>query len=164
MTSIKRNLAALLGAISLAAAPALAGDRPAHRHDHEHGAASATLRLDAGRKWATDAPLRQAMANIRQTMAAALPDIHENRLPAREYDRLARVVEHEVGNIVSHCRLPPAADEQLHLVVGELLAGSGRMAADETAGQRRAGAVTVIGALAQYANYFDDAGFSPIAH
>lgn len=95
------------------------------------------MQLDADKKWETDAVLRQAMSQLRQAMTAALPAIHGHRLSAQDYGELAKKVEAEVGNIVGGCKLPAAADQQLHVVVG---------------------------ALNQYAKYFDDPGFASIAH
>ena len=51
-------------------------------HDHGHGEGAPALQLDAGKRWATDAPLRQAMGTINNDMRQALPAIHEDRLPA----------------------------------------------------------------------------------
>ena len=51
-----------------------------HEHKNEQGTAAKTLQLNAGKKWETDAALRQAMSNIRQAMAGELHEIHENRL------------------------------------------------------------------------------------
>ena len=155
---MKRNAPGAFGAILLAAGlvagltlPA-AGRAAEHRHDahaaHEHG----------------DAALRTAMGAIRQNMVAALPDIHERRLPPAGYDALARKVEREVGEIVAHCKLDAKADAQLHLIVADLLAGAGQMAAKAKPDARRNGAVKVLGALEQYGAYFDDPGYKPIAH
>lgn len=166
MNRIKRKTLAILGALSLAAAgQALAASGPAaHEHQHEHGASPATLQLNAGKKWETDAALRQAMGEIRQALAGALHEIHENRLPAKGYGKLAHIVEHEVGNIVANCKLTAEADAQLHVVVADLLAGAERMAGKLKGGKRQDGAVQVVGALDKYATYFDDPGFKPIAH
>jgi len=170
MKSIKPNrhkiTFPIIAALCLAAAGPVAAAGTAHEHDHAHGAAASTtaLHLDAGRKWMTDAALRQAMGNIREAMAAALPEVHENRLPADGYGRLAQRIEDEVGRIVANCKLAPAADAQLHVVVGELLAGAGRMAGPADGGAHRNGAVQVVGALAKYATYFDDPAFHPLAH
>ncbi|HEX5804521.1 MAG TPA: hypothetical protein VFY24_16000 [Azospira sp.] len=168
MHSIKRQTLAILGAFAFslslaAAAPTLAATEHA-AHQHEHGASPATLQLNAGKKWETDAALRQSMGAIRQALAGALHEIHENRLPAKGYGKLAQTVEHEVGNIVAHCKLTADADAQLHVVVAELLAGAERMAGKAKGGKRQDGAVQVIGALDKYATYFDDPGFKPIAH
>ena len=161
---MKRNKLLFLGTICMSiAGTSLAATPPAHEHKHEH-AATATLQLNAGKKWETDAALRQAMGNIRQAMAGALHDIHENRLPAKGYDKLAQKVEAEVGNIVANCKLGTQADEQLHIVIGDLMGGAERMAGKVKGGKRQDGAVQVIGALEKYASYFDDPEFKPIEH
>jgi hypothetical protein len=129
---------------------------------HAHGAA--TLQLNEGKKWETDAPLRQSMGNIRQAMAAALHEIHEDRLPAKKYGALANKVKHEVSQIVAQCKLAPAADAQLHLIVAELLEGADQMAGKVKGVKRQSGAIRIIGALDNYATYFEDAGFKPITH
>lgn len=144
--------------LALAATPAFAAG---NAHDHGHEAHGATLQLNAGKKWETDAPLRKAMGEIRQSMASSLHAIHENKFSAQAYGGLAKKVESAVGEIVANCKLPPAADAQLHIVVADLLAGAERMAGKA---QRMDGAVKVIGALDNYGKYFDDPGFQPIAH
>ena len=135
-----------------------------HEHKNEQGTAAKTLQLNAGKKWETDAALRQAMSNIRQAMAGELHEIHENRLSARGYGKLAQKVEAEVGNIVANCKLGAQADEQLHIVIVELLGGTEHMAGKFKGSKRQNGAVQVIGALEKYAAYFDDPGFKPIEH
>ena len=135
-----------------------------HEHKNEQGTAAKTLQLNAGKKWETDAALRQAMSNIRQAMAGELHEIHENRLSARGYGKLAQKVEAEVGNIVANCKLGAQADEQLHIVIVELHGGTEHLAGKFKGGKRQNGAVQVIGALEKYAAYFDDPGFKPIEH
>lgn len=138
---------------------------PAHKHDsHADHVAPTSLQLNAGKKWATDEALRKSMESIRQSVAASLHQIHENRLTPAAYGALARKVEGEVGNIVSNCKLEPKADAQLHLIVADLLAGSEQMAGKIKQAKRQDGAVKVIGALEKYATYFDDPQFKPIAH
>ena len=163
---MKRNKLLLLSALCMAVAGTSLAASPqvGHDHKHEQSAATKTLQLNAGKKWETDAPLRQAMANIRQEMAGALHDIHENRLSAKGYGKLAQKVEAEVGNMVANCKLGTQADEQLHIVIAELLGGAEGMAGKVKGGKRQNGAVQVIGALEKYATYFDDAGFKPIEH
>jgi hypothetical protein len=155
---MKPYLLTALTVLSLAAVPAFAAN---DAHDHGHGAASATLQLNAGKKWETDAPLRKAMGEIRQSMAASLHAIHENKLSAKAYGGLAKKVEGAVGDMVTNCKLGTQADEQLHIIIAELLAGAEQMAGKA---KRMDGAVKVIGALDNYGKYFDDRGFQPIAH
>ena len=133
-------------------------------HDHGHGTTSATLQLNAGKKWETDAPLRKSMGEIRQSMASSLHAIHENKLSSKGYGALAKKVEDAVGNMVANCKLGTQADEQLHLIIADLLAGAEQMAGKVKQVKRMDGAVKVIGALDNYSKYFDDSGFQPIAH
>ncbi len=133
-------------------------------HDHGHGTASATLQLNAGKKWETDAPLRKAMGEIRQSMASSLHAIHENKLSANAYGQLAKKVEGAVGDMVANCKLGTQADEQLHIIIADLLAGAELMSGKVKQAKRMGGAVKVIGALDNYGKYFDDAGFQPIEH
>ena len=144
-----------------AAAPAFAAE-DAHKHGHE--AQGSMLQLNAGKKWETDAALRKSMGEIRHTMASSLHAIHDNTLPAKAYDGLAQKVEGAVGEIIANCKLPPAADAQLHIVVADLLAGAEQMAGKDKEAGRMDGAVKVVGALDNYGKYFDDPGFKPLAH
>jgi len=131
--SIKQ--AALAAALTLAfGAPAFAaGDA----HSHDHAAGEAKLVLNQGKKWETDAPLRQGMENIRSALAKGM-----------QSDALAEKVEAEVAGIVQNCKLEPAADEQLHIVIADLLAGA------ETGDAGR-----VKQALNAYGEHFDHAGW-----
>lgn len=133
-----------------------------HDHGHGHGEGAPALQLDAGKRWATDAPLRQAMGTINNDMRQALPAIHEDRLPAARYGELAETVRGQVAYMVENCKLSAEADAQLHLIIAQLLAGADAMSG-APAGQRD-GAVTVVGALGDYATYFADDSFKPLEH
>ncbi|HLD65583.1 MAG TPA: hypothetical protein VJA19_06045 [Pseudomonas sp.] len=129
---------------------------------HGHGEGAQALQLDAGKRWATDAPLRQAMGTINHDMRLALPAIHEDRLPAARYGELAEVVRSQVAYMVENCKLSAEADAQLHLIIAQMLAGTDAMSG-APAGQRD-GAVAVVGALGDYATYFADDTFKPLEH
>ncbi len=133
-------------------------------HDHHHDAQSVKLQPNAGRKWETDAPLRGSMAEIRQSVAGNLHAIHEDRLPAKSYNMLAKTIGEAVSTIIAQCKLPPAADAQLHLIVAELMAGAQQMSGKADSGQARSGAIRVIEALNNYAKYFDDPDFKSLGH
>jgi len=165
---MRRKPSNTAGAIFLAAGLALSAASfaaPAHKHDaHADHAAPATLQLNAGKKWATDEALRKSMDSIRQSIEGSLHQIHENRLTPAGYGTLARKVDAEVGYIVSNCKLEPRADAQLHLIIADLIAGSEKMAGKVKNAKRQDGAVKVIGALENYAAYFDHPQFKPVAH
>ncbi len=127
------------GAIAAALALAFAGPAFAagEAHSHDHAAAEAKLVLDHGKKWQTDAPLRQGMENIRAAVAKGVKD-----------EALAKAVETEVAGIVQNCKLEPEADEQLHIVIAELMAGA-----------EVKDAARVAKALNAYGEHFDHAGW-----
>lgn len=127
-------------------------------HGHEHGSPAPVLRLDAGKPWPTDEPLRQAMGEINQAMAKALPTIHRQAFGDGEYQALAATVRERVAYVVEHCKLEAQADAMLHLVIADLLAGAEIMDG-KTANPRHDGAVRVRAALKAYGKYFRHPGW-----
>jgi hypothetical protein len=132
---------------------------PEHEHGHAHdaaGAAVAKLTLDGDRKWPTDAALRSGMAAIQAAFDEHHPAIHQGRETDAQYEALAARIEAEVNSIVANCKLPPAADANLHLVVADLLSGVGLMRGQDPARTRHDGAAQVHVALNAYPRFFDD--------
>jgi hypothetical protein len=149
------TLAAALFALGVNA-PGLAADAHSHAAD-----APASLALDYGKKWTTDAPLRQRMGEIRALMAAQIDPVHAGKLAPAEYAALGAAVEGKVAAIVAECKLPPAADAMLHLIVADLVAGADVMQG-KAAGKPADGARKVVAAANAYGRYFDDAGWKPL--
>lgn len=153
---MKRNLLLPLAAAALVAALASGHAVIAAEEHHHHEAQSAAgqkLELNAGKKWATDAALRQAMDAINQAMAKALPLIHQDRFSDADYAALAGNINQKLGYALEHCKLDAKADAMLHLVIGELIAGTEIMEG-KTAAARHDGAVRVRQALQSYGKYF----------
>ena len=142
--------------VSLPTASILAAETT---HQHEHGAATAKLHLKDGKKWQTDDVLRQSMASIKDAFSPRLPAIHQDKLDAKSYDELAAKVNSEVANIVKNCHLEKDADEMLHLVIADMLAGADAMSGKDQKTSRQAGAIQVVQALDSYGNYFDHPGW-----
>jgi hypothetical protein len=152
-----------LGLLGIAGLPG-ARAQQGHEHSHEHAtgtAAVAQLKLDGDRKWPTDASLRSGMSAINAAFAADHPAIHEGRETDAQYDALAGRIEAQVESIVTNCKLPPAADANLHLVVADLLQGVSLMRGHDPAKSRHDGAALVHGALDAYGKYFADPGWTP---
>lgn len=152
-----------IGKAAVAVAAALAFGGPAlaagDAHTHGHGGGEATLALDHGKKWQTDAPLRQGMESIRNTLAKDVKAIHAGKASAKQYDALAARINGEVARIVQECKLRPDADAQLHIVVAELMAGAEAMEGKLKGVSRRAGAERVAKALNAYGEHFEHAGW-----
>jgi hypothetical protein len=151
-------------AVALAAALALSASVFATTADHSHGghvAAPAKLALDHGKKWATDAPLREGMNTIRAFVAAKLDAIHRSTFTPDEYKALGAAIERQVGNIVAQCKLPADADAMLHLVVADLLAGVDALQGKAN-GNVVDGAHQVVVAANNYGRYFNHPGWKPL--
>jgi len=146
-------------AAALAAAFALGIGSPAIAADpHAHGAgAPSKLALDHGKKWSTDEPLRKNMGEIRAALAAKHQGIHKGTLTPEDYKALGTLVEARVGTIVAECKLAPAADANLHLIVAELIAGADAMQGKAKT-KPAAGAVQAVRAVNQYGKFFDHPG------
>ncbi len=147
--------------VTLAAAFAFGAGVPAFAADaHQHAADELTqLTLDHGRKWATDEPLRKGMTEIRNAVAADQDAIHAGKMSAARYDALAKKIDGQLADVVQNCKLPPAADAQLHLVLAEVIRGQEAIKGQDKKLDRRAGVVKVIGALDAYNKHFDHPGW-----
>ncbi|MCC7346490.1 MAG: hypothetical protein IT538_03745 [Variibacter sp.] len=153
-----RVLGPAMIALALAVgAPALA----AEPHSHGDGAAAVQLRLNGGKKWQTDDALRRGITEIRAAIAESVTAIHENTFTPAQYDALATRVQAQIDYVVGNCKLPEEADQQLHLVLEQIIDGVAEMKAPAGAAQ---GVVKIIRALAQYGEYFEHAGWRPLAH
>lgn len=141
---------------------ALSVSAPAWAQSHGHGSGHLSeLKLDAGAKWRTDAPLRKGMDAIRHDVAAALPDIHHGRQSADGFRGLAGKIHQSVEYMMTNCKLPPETDAQLHVVLERVLAGAEAM---KDGPDRTAGAVTVVEALSAYGKHFEHPGWKPLEH
>ena len=159
---MNRSNAGLMAAVlfwALGASPAIAQQQ--HEHEHESGvAAVASIKLDAGRKWATDASLRAGMADVRAAFDADHPAIHGGQQTDAQYEALAARIESQVNSIVANCRLPPQADANLHYLIADLSQGVSLMRGQDPVRSRHDGAALVHGALRAYGEFFDDPSWS----
>jgi len=156
------SLIVAAAALAAAAAPAaLAAGAPPAAHAHD-GAPGATVKLDHGRKWASDAPLRDGMGRIRGLVAPKVAGAHAGTMGTAEYAALAGQVEVEAGKIVANCKLPPEADAVLHGVLSDLMAGTDAMAGRGKATAPRDGFVKVVTAVNDYGRTFEHPGWKPI--
>jgi hypothetical protein len=160
---MRRSSAGLLATVLVWAAISAVPATAQHQHEHEHDSSApavASIELDAGRRWATDASLRAGMAGIRAAFDADHPAIHDGKQTDAQYEALASRIELQVNSIVANCRLPPQADANLHYVIADLSMGVSLMRGQDPARSRHDGAALVHGALRAYGKYFDDPDWS----
>lgn len=121
-----------------------------HGDGHSHGTGG-ELQLNAGKKWNTDQPLREGMERIRRLVSAANPAGSPSDMEA-----LAKGVQQQVNYLVANCKLPPAADETLHVMITDLLEGAD-LVTKKNDPQR--GIAVMRKAVETYPKYFDHAGW-----
>lgn len=145
-----------------AAAPvAPVADAPApapvdeHAHHHDAGAGVALQRPPGGGNWATDAPLRQGMGRIHAAMAEALPAFEKGDLSAEVATSLANEVQSQIQFLIANCKLEPAADAQLHIVIGQMLAAADALAKEPMSGE---GMPRLHAAMQLYGDHFEHPG------
>lgn len=144
--------------LSVGAGTALAQDH-SHSHDAGHGSGGAAqLTLNNGKKWATDANLRQGMSRIRDALAAELPAIHAGKATAKQYQALSQKANDQIAFMVKNCKLDENADAMLHLLLADIIAGADAMAGQDSS-EARKGAEKIAHALENYAIYFDHLGW-----
>lgn len=155
---------ALIATLAVLAAPGPTLAQHQHEGDHQHdtsSAAIANLKLDGEKKWVTDASLRSGMASMLAAFEADHPAIRAGTATDAQYDALAASIERQVNSIVVNCKLPPAADANLHYVVADLMQGVSLMRGKDPQRTRHDGAALVHGALRAYPKYFDDPDWKP---
>lgn len=160
----------LVLAIALAAVPLSLSYAESAFHDHSNeahqhqGADANALYLDNGSEWKSDAPLRKAMAKLRSDLHPLMPVIHQDELAVNQYEKLADSVNKQVNYMIENCELEGEADAQLHLIIADLMASAKAMQGEAENQVRRDGAIRMVGALNNYATYFDDKSFETLDH
>jgi hypothetical protein len=159
------SLAIALGTLPAACARHDTAQHDSGRHDAHTtgGAAIEQLALEAGQKWQTDEPLRAGMAAVLGAFEAEHAAIDTGSAGDAQYDALAGEIDARVQDIVRNCKLPPAADANLHYIIADLLRGVNEMRGGDPSRTRRDGAVLVHGALEAYGKFFDDPAFGAAA-
>jgi hypothetical protein len=142
------------------AAPRVAHD-PEHgpAHGSAHGSAHAAAPLPAeGQRWATDAPLREAMLRIRDGVAVNATGFHDGTLSAAAAQTLAAAVEGDVQFMIANCRLAPEPDAALHALIGRMLGAAEALRDDPLSA---GGLPQLESVLDDYGATFDHPGWTP---
>lgn len=149
----------LILAGALSAQPATAQSAHEAHAAHAHAPAAAPTPAPTQR-WATDAPLREGMRNIR-TAVQALEHYEHGHMGIAQASSTVALIDTSVNDIFANCRLEPDADVALHGLLAQFLAGaeavrtSQQVPVQEIAGMRSA--------LARYPQLFDDPAWNASA-
>jgi len=130
-------------------------------HSH-HGEVPKKVELNAGKKWVTDAPLRQAMSAIRSSVTSTMETVHGGKATDASFDKMAIEVAAQVSYIVQNCKLDPKADAQLHVVIGDIMSALETVEGKQPGKERASGVVGLAGALNTYGKHFSHSGWRAI--
>lgn len=124
-----------------------------HHHHHE---AAAVMTLNNGQRWETDLPLRTGMERIRDAVEQTFVAHASGQLTSAETKALSATVQENVTYMIENCKLSPAADATLHVLITEMLTSSAQLAQNPNThgGLERMGEV-----LEHYSEYFDHPGW-----
>ena len=143
--------AALASALLL---PATAIAQHAGHGDHAAPAAQESGAHAPAVRYASDAPLRKGMGEIRGAVAALDHNEH-GHMNQQQALATVGIIERSIGDIVANCKLEPEADHALHGVLAKLGKGVSALKADTS---DMSALVPMREAVADYARLFDDAG------
>ncbi len=131
-----------------AVAPAVAQDHA----QHEHEAVTSAAAQPPAQGWATDAPLRMGMANIR-TSVEALRHLQRDHMSRQQALAEVAMIDQSIDHIIANCKLDPDADAVLHQVIAKLVHGSAGLKSDL---KDKAAMASLRAALLDYQRLFDD--------
>ena len=134
--------------LPLAWSPVLAAE-----HTHHHEESALTLTLNQGKKWSIDESLHTGMAGIKKLMSASIGEIHHHKFTTEKYRHLAAELQGQLDFIFKNCKLPAAADAQLHILLSGMIQGVEQMKGQQ---QQRQGAIKIMQGLKLYPEYFND--------
>lgn len=136
--------------------PATAQDHAQHQHDQHENVVTASSPTPA-QGWATDAPLRMGMANIR-TSVEALRHLEMGHMSRQQALAEVDMIDQSIQHIFANCKLDANADAVLHQVLAKLVHGSAGLKSDL---QDKAAMASLRAALLDYQRLFNDPDWSP---
>ena len=158
LSGIKLSASALALVGALFAAPTMA--QSAAHHDHAaHAGHDAKPQVPAQR-WATDAPLRAGMRNLREA-TETLNHYEMGHLDDVQRDNAVEKIDAAIKDMVANCKLKPEADAALHGLLAKFIAGANAARAGKFG---KAELAPMQDALAQYPQLFDDAEWGKTGH
>lgn len=158
LSGIRFSVAVLALAGAVFAAPAMA--QSAAHHDHAaHAGHDAKPQVPAQR-WATDAPLRAGMRNLREA-TETLNHYQMGHLDDVQRDNAVAKIDAAIKDMIANCKLKPEADAALHGLLAKFVAGASAARAGKFG---KAELAPMQDALVQYPKLFDDRDWSKPAH
>lgn len=156
---MRTALTAMATSLALVLAGGALAETTGHDAHSGHAGSGLELVLNNGAKWQGDDNMLRGMEAIRDAVQTRAEALHSGTLDAAGRKALAGEIMGQVDFIVGNCKLEPAADEQLHIVLGQVIDGAGAL---EGEGPADAAAATLVGALDAYGAHFEHPGWTGV--
>jgi len=137
-------------------------------HDHDHDAAhehddhgGGAITSNNGEQWQTDAALRRGMTEIRVAVDMLTPTFNAGQLNQNQANQISEVVNGSVNTMIEQCKLEPAADANLHIILAQMLSAAAQVKASPSSDE---GMPALNKALEDYGHYFNHAGWQGDDH
>ncbi|TCV90643.1 hypothetical protein [Sulfurirhabdus autotrophica] len=151
-----KKISAMLSATLMLSASVLTA--LAQDHNHSNNDSPAQLTLNHGQKWNSDANLRLGMSRIRDALSSEMLSIQSGNTTAEQYQVLSKRIKVQITFMVQNCKLDREADDMLHLILGDIIAGTDNMIGQGNDNARK-GAKKIAYALDNYGTYFAHPGW-----
>ena len=159
MLKIKRKyyLAVIVSIVAVLGVISWQHFHESHSTSHDEHNSSAKLDLNDGKKWQTDAAMRQAMHRIRELVAPLQAVTSEQSINPAEAKSIALGVQEQVKFMIDNCKLDKKADAVLHTFIADLLKATEWLSQEPPTAQ---GIVLIQKVLDRYPQYFEHPGWA----
>lgn len=154
-THTAKTLLFLAFAISFLLSASGVSATESHSHHKKDDSATQQIQFNNGELWHTDKPLRAGMVAIREIISTNHDAIIDGSLKPENLVQINNQINEQITSIVSNCKLPPAADENLHLVLADIIEGGNAIAGKSASLDAVEGMAKITHALSVYATHFD---------
>ena len=125
-------------------------------HDHgHHNSSNLKLTLNDGKKWPTDEALRVNMEAIHGHIKERLHKIHKNQMTSEDFKDMGSKIKKNVDLIFKNCKLEPAADEQLHIILSSVLSANSSLLGKASSEEKKKSVEAILGRYKDYVGHFD---------
>ncbi len=128
-----------------------------HSADHHAHGDNAKLVLNDGKKWQTDAPLRQGMQQIRGLIAPLKMLSPGQSFNPDQAKSIALGVQQQVSYLINNCKLDEKADAVLHALIADLLKATELLSQQPPSAE---GIILIQAVLDLYPQYFEHPGWT----
>lgn len=140
-------------ALMALAATAYGADHSQHKKSEK--SENTQVQFNKGKKWETDAPLRQGMEALKKASEGGMNEIHNGKDESAIYKKIGNLIKEQTDFIFKNCKLAPEADKELHKILLPIVK-EGKVLLSKTNNHDKHEALTsVMLALMNYGIYFD---------